>query len=240
MKLLAKSTFHNTTTAIIGILIAFLLLIAARNASAAPAFTNVNVFFEFNATAQDIGVQLFFDAGGWKNVSITGPDGKIFNVNGSGNLGLIGLTEASLESEEPSLGEVPLPQFLALFPEGKYKFSGETVDGQKMQRTDTLTHMIPDGANIVSPAEDAVVDPGDTIIDWIPVTTPAGIQIISYEVIVERDNPLRTYSVDVSPSVTEVHVPSEFLDPNTIYKFEVLAIEVSGNRTLTESTFQTP
>jgi hypothetical protein len=32
-------------------------------------------------------------------------------------------------------------------------------------------------------------------------------------------------------------VPSEFLEPNTKYKFEVLAIDAGGNQTLTERSF---
>jgi hypothetical protein len=34
-----------------------------------------------------------------------------------------------------------------------------------------------------------------------------------------------------------VTIPSEYFDPGTEYKLEVLAIEASGNQTLTEITF---
>ncbi len=34
-------------------------------------------------------------------------------------------------------------------------------------------------------------------------------------------------------------VPPEFMDPGTEYKYEVLAIEASGNQTITEREFET-
>jgi hypothetical protein len=43
------------------------------------------------------------------------------------------------------------------------------------------------------------------------------------------------------PNVTKVTVPPEFLEPNTDYKFEVLAIEAGGNQSITEGEpFSTP
>lgn len=77
------------------------------------------------------------------------------------------------------------------------------------------------------------------MIDWDAVVEPAGIQIDGYQVIVELEEPLRIFSVDLPASVTAVTVPAEFLEPGTDYKFEVLAITESGNQTITESTFAT-
>ena len=42
-----------------------------------------------------------------------------------------------------------------------------------------------------------------------------------------------------STSSTSVSVPPEFLEPDAEFKFEILAIEESGNQTITESTFFT-
>jgi hypothetical protein len=47
------------------------------------------------------------------------------------------------------------------------------------------------------------------------------------------------YSVHVPASVTSLRVPEEFLMDETPYKFEVLAIEESGNQTLSSSEFET-
>jgi hypothetical protein len=81
------------------------------------------------------------------------------------------------------------------------------------------------------------VDPTNTVISWVPVTTPAGIHIIRYQVVIEKGQ--RVFSVDVPATATSVTVPEEFLKPATRYKFEVLAKEVSGNQTITEGSFQT-
>jgi hypothetical protein len=40
-------------------------------------------------------------------------------------------------------------------------------------------------------------------------------------------------------SVTSIAVPDGFLEPGTAYKWEVLAIEESGNQTLSSGEFQT-
>ncbi len=68
------------------------------------------------------------------------------------------------------------------------------------------------------------------------------LEIVSYAVIVIREDvePKLEFTVTLPPTVTEVTVPSEFLLPGTEYKFEILAVEASGNQTLVESSFTTP
>ncbi|MDQ3086949.1 MAG: hypothetical protein M3Q67_09170, partial [Actinomycetota bacterium] len=46
-------------------------------------------------------------------------------------------------------------------------------------------------------------------------------------------------SIYVPRSVTSMAVPNGFLQPNTKYKWEVLAIERSGNQTLSSGSFRT-
>jgi hypothetical protein len=46
-------------------------------------------------------------------------------------------------------------------------------------------------------------------------------------------------SVYVPGSVTSLPVPDGFLEPHTAYKWEVLAIERSGNQTLSSGAFRT-
>ena len=48
-----------------------------------------------------------------------------------------------------------------------------------------------------------------------------------------------TFDVHVLPSLTALEVPSEFLEPNTPYELEVLALEKSGNQTITVIHFET-
>ena len=83
--------------------------------------------------------------------------------------------------------------------------------------------------------------PSGVTIKWQPVTTPAGIHIVAYEVFVVADESglgtaERTVDVTLPPTATRMAVPPEFLTPGG-YKTEVLAIERSGNQTLTEVAF---
>ena len=158
---------------------------------------------------------------------------------GRGSVRTQGLTELFFESGEPSLDDVPLDVFLARFPEGEYQFFGQTIEGETLASAATFTHAIPDGPVFVSPAEGAVVDLNDVIISWNPVPDPPGSKIVRYELIVEREDPLRVLSMTLSPTVTSVKVPPEFLIPGVEHNFEVLARETSGNQTLSSSFFET-
>lgn len=79
--------------------------------------------------------------------------------------------------------------------------------------------------------------PGSVVADWNAVPEPSGIDIVGYQAIVEREDPRRVFSVDLPVSVTSVTIPQEFMESGTKYKLEVLAIEASGNQTLTEIEF---
>ena len=135
---------------------------------------------------------------------------------------------------------IPLEQFKKLFPEGAYRFRGSTVDGTPVTASATLTHNFPDGPTIVSPAADTRVRPDRVVVEWAPVTTPAGIDIARYQVLVVQEEPvLRVFSADLPATATRLSVPAEFVQPRTEYKVEVLAIETGGNQTLTELNFRT-
>jgi hypothetical protein len=100
-----------------------------------------------------------------------------------------------------------------------------------------LTHDIPDGPQIVRPLDGQRVSRDAVVIAWTPVTTPAGIDVDGYQVVVTRERPLHVFTADLPPTARSMPVPAEFLQPNTEYKAEVLAVERSGNQTLTEVTF---
>jgi hypothetical protein len=163
----------------------------------------------------------------------------LLDVDVTGRAEDYGLTELFSESSEPPFEEFPLEQFKALFPEGAYTFRGTTIDGVPMTGTATLTHDFPDGPEILSPAADSKVPAGQVVVRWAPVTTPAGIDITGYQVLVVQEEPvLRVFSADLPATATKLSVPAEFVQPRTEYKVEVLAIEAGGNQTLTELTFR--
>lgn len=209
-------------------------------------FSATKILIEVNATDGDSGLQLFLDGVGWERVGVFDPHGeKIFRVRGKGSVGLQGVTELFFESAEPSFDDLPLDEFLERFPEGQYTFVGRSVDGDRLVSTAELTHNLPAGPVLISPEEDAVVATNAVIIMWEKVTSqftgdPLEGEIVGYQVLVEQEEPvLRVFSADVTADVTMVTVPPEFMLPGVEYKYEVLAIEESGNQTLSERAFST-
>lgn len=236
-----KSLLRMLPVFLVAVIALVLATQEARAGTEVFPFSVAKLFFERNATDEDVGIQFCLDGEGWQNAEIVSPDGrKIFEVRGKWVLRGLGLTEQCVESEEPSHADLPLEEFLALFPEGEYGFIGRTVEGDRLVGTATLTHVIPDAPVIITPGEGEEVDPDNTVIMWNLVPDPPGSAIVGYQVIVEREDPLRVFSVDLPPSATSVTVPSELLEPGTEYKVEVLAIETtSGNKTITEHSFVT-
>ncbi|HXV84525.1 MAG TPA: fibronectin type III domain-containing protein, partial [Candidatus Binatia bacterium] len=208
-------------------------------------FEVAKMIFEFNFTDNDLGVQVSLNGDPWKEVKIVGPDrSKIFEVKIGGSLKRFGFTELFSESNEPELDEVPFKDILALFPEGEYKFFGKTVEGEKLVGTAMLTHAIPDGPSMLL----AQVMNGDLVISWVAppaVSSLTGlpIDIVAYQVIVERaDNDQlgaapRIFDIKLPATETSVTVPPQFLESREEYEFEVLAIEIGGNQTISSSSF---
>ncbi|MHC4991943.1 MAG: fibronectin type III domain-containing protein [Planctomycetota bacterium] len=210
------------------------------SAGAALEFDDATMIIETNATDGDAGIQVFLDGDPWRRVRIKDPNGRrVLEISGQGELKGFGLTELFSESNEPSFGEMPFAELLEMFPEGEYRFVGRTTEGHKLVTKATFSHDVPDGPDILSPAEDEVVDPNSTVITWDGDVGPAGIVITGFQVVVEREDPLRVFSVTLPATATSVTVPAEFMEPATEYKVEVLAIAVNGNQTITEVPFET-
>jgi hypothetical protein len=216
-----------------------------RTSADAPApapFADARLKIEYNATDGDAGLQVFVDADAWRSLSITNPQGReVMRVGADDVIKDYGLTELFSESSEPPFTEFPFEEFKRLFPEGPYTFRGTTIDGGQLESVFRLTHRVPDGPDILSPAEDAVVSSEDMVVRWEPVTSPRGVSVVAYQVLVVADapargNPTRVLDVMLPASATRLEVPSEFLLPGG-YKTEVLAIEAGGNQTLTEVAF---
>ena len=203
--------------------------------------------FEINSTDRDGGVQVFIDAEEWKTMSIFDPAGnRIFSTQTSGRLARFGGSELFLESGEPPFAELPLRKLLKQWPAGVYRFRGTGADGQVFRGSARLTHRLPAGPMLVSPVESSAPqtteEHGDALAAGVSDAT--GSRIIGYQVLVERETDLKTLPVvtlDVMmpPTATRLRVPPGFLRPQTEYSWEVLAIEASGNQTLSSSTFTT-
>jgi hypothetical protein len=239
-------TRHRRTSFVVLLAMVAPLVIAPR--LWAIPFSQAKIIIEINATAGDGGIQISVDAVGWKRLEVFDPNGqKIFDVSGSGSVGMTGVTELFFESAEPSFEDLPLDQLLVRFQDGNYTFVGTTVDLKKLTGKATLKHNIPAGPQIVSPVASEALSPNlPVVIDWEPVTTPfpgtdLAVTIVGYQVIVERvsPQPLAVFSVNLPATVTQVTVPAEFLQASAEYNLEVLAIEASGNQTISEASFTT-
>jgi hypothetical protein len=145
------------------------------------------------------------------------------------------MTEMFFEGAEPSLDEFPLDDLLALFPEGQYEFEGSTVDNREIEAEATFSHAVPAGPDVSA----TLVGNDFLQISWSAVTTnPPGfpqrpLNIVGYQVIVE------SFMVTLPGSALSVTAPPEFVAALTsgMHQFEVLAIDQSGNQTITEGYF---
>jgi hypothetical protein len=227
---------------------------AAQEKGDIAPLKNAKLIIEHNATDQDTGFQGFIDGEGWESLTFTGPEGTVLTINGQGKLGELGLTELFFETVEPANVDVSIAEMLTVLPEGNYTIEGPAVEaGESKGQTEGiawLTHNIPSGPVLLSPQEEAVVSANDAlVVSWSPVTKTidgSEVNIIAYQLIIEKDEEPHPHMIGKSglsmylpASVTSIPVPKEFLEPETAYNWEVLAIEESGNQTLSSSSFST-
>ncbi len=218
--------------------LAFLPSASAQATGVTRPFKAADLKVEINATDGDAGLQIFLDDDAWKHITIINPAGQVMiDMSATGPLKDYGLTELFSESSEPPFDEFPLADFKRLFPEGNYLFLGQLIDGTLLRSEVPLTHDFPSGPIIVAPR--ATVQSNEpVVVRWLPVVTPPTVNIVGYQVlVVDEGTTTRTLSVDLPATARKLTVPPEFLQSGTEYKVEVLAIETSGNQTLSERSF---
>lgn len=216
------------------------------------------LYVEYNSTAGDLGIHGFFDDHGWSTLCVYDPAGSLMlAVTPQGELGRLGLSGVFFEGREPELEEFGPDELIAAFPEGEYTVRGMNVDGTVLAGTALFTHDVPNPPVITGPAlaedeesaGDAVMPATGMVITWDDVThTIYGdpVTIVGYEVIVTKEGaeaphgfsqPI--FDVHVAADRNSVTISPEFLEPGALYQVEVLALEVSGNQTITEGYFVT-
>lgn len=220
-------------------ILAFLPSASAQAPDVTRPFKAADLKVEINATDGDAGLQIFLDDDAWKRITIINPAGQVMvDVSATGPLKDYGLTELFSESSEPPFDQFPLAEFKKLFPEGTYLFLGQLIDGTLLRSEVPLTHAFPSGPIIIAPRGGTVQPTEPLIVRWLPVVTPPAVNIVGYQVlVVEEGTTTRTLSADLPAGAGKLTVPPEFLQPGTEYKVEVLAIETSGNQTLSERSF---
>jgi len=254
--------------AVAGLALAAAAPIPALAAQPVP-FKLTNIHFETNASACDMGIQISFDTDGITEGSVEGPNDQVVYSFRSvdGMEGTHDQTEGFQERVEPpiidletalgcepSADAISLTELFTAWPAGTYDFEGES-GGVEFEGEAKLTHKIPAGPRITAP-EDGDVVPHDAplLIRWEKVTGPilrslGPVEIVGYHVVVVDvtvpvlpPGKLKTsLDADLSKMETSFLVPKQYLEPNRIYEFEVLATERGGNQTITEGgVFCTP
>ena len=127
-----------------------------------------------------------------------------------------------------------------------------------MRRNQPVTTDIPCPVRVLTPQPDEPVDVSEVVVSWRAApgiynpdtrrcNTARDVGLVGYQLIVEVVNEARGFArqlaVDLPPGQRQLHVPLGFLQqgaqlPGTELKLEVLAIEDSGNRTITEGEFE--
>ncbi len=196
-------------------------------------FEQHDLYIEYNATDGDAGLQLGADAENWKRFTLLDTKGNVLiDVHARGRLRRpFGLSELFLEASEPSFRKVPFRTFKERFPKGRYRFRGVAGNGRRLVGSDRLSFVVPRAPNVTFPTKGALVTPDGFKVTWEPVTRPAGVKIVTYQVIVNQGD--RELSMYLPPSATSATIPGEFLEPGTKTGGEVLAREKSGNQTIT-------
>jgi hypothetical protein len=216
------------------------------------------LIIEFNSTDDDIGVHGAFDDHGWKILCVFDPSGRlVLEVGPQGQLRDLTMAGIFFESREPPSSEFSFADLKTAFPEGQYAVRAESFDGTILVGNALFTHAVPAPPKITSPA--IAAEPRETrknpvsrdnlVIGWDQVRKTVDgepVNITGYEVIVTKeveDDPhgfsRPTYDVHVPPTVNSLSVPAEFLEAGTVYELEVLALEVSGNQTISVGFFKT-
>ena len=240
------------------------LAAAATPATAAQPvpFKQTNIHFETNASACDMGIQMSFDTDGVTVGSVESPYGQeVFRFGAVlGQEGTHDITETFQERVEPPISDlasalgcepsedaISLTELLSNWPAGWYEFDGES-GRTEFEGKAKLTHKVPAGPEITAPDDgDVVPHDANLLIRWNKVTAPilpflGPVEIVGYHVlVVDVTNPVLapgktkiSFDADVSKSETTFLVPKQYLEPNRIYEFEVLATEKGGNQTITE------
>jgi hypothetical protein len=229
--------------------------------SSRPRTTQIataKLIIEYNSTDDDIGVHGAFDDHGWKTLCVYAPSGQaVLEVGPQGQLRDLTMAGIFFESREPPRSEFSFADLQAAFPEGEYSVTGESFDGTTLVGSATFTHDVPAPPTITSPeladdprgAKKNPLPAEELVVGWDQVTETVDggpVDITGYEVIVTKefhDDPngfsRPIYDVHVPPTLDALSVPAEFLEADTVYELEVLALEVSGNQTISVGFFKT-
>ena len=192
-----------------------------QKAANCQGFDTLAMHLERNVTDEDGEVVLLAKtvSEGLRSLNIIAPGGRElaeFEMSRK----TIGIREFILESPEPAdLGEV-----LKSYPAGAYQIRGRTISGVCIKGSATLSHTEVQVTEIVSPAEDDVVDLNNFVITWLAV--PAAV---SYIIAIDNETTGTTLNAESPSSATSFAVPADWLEPDNEYTVSVAVKIANGN-----------
>jgi hypothetical protein len=209
------------------------------------------LIIEYNATDRDIGVHGAFDSDGWAKLCVFDPKGRlVLKVAPKSQLKDLTMGGIFFESREPPIPRFTFRDLKRMFPEGRYRVKGVTFQGRKLVGSAKFTHDVPRRPRVTAPRDGVTVDRANVVVRWRDVTRTIDgkpVDITGYQVIVTKEQPEArhsfarplVYDVHVSANRNSLRVPAEFFRPGSEYELEVLALEQSGNQTISVSFFET-
>ncbi len=240
--------------------IAVLLVVAAMPVAAGEdeeecGFADAVIFFELNNTDGDLGIHALIDGDPWKLLQIESPDEqKKLKIGTRGSLRAHGLTELFFESAEPTFDELPPERFFRRFQEGYWEVEGVTIEGEEIECSTFLSHVIPaapegievNGEEVPEDCEEGPVPSVDgsngLLITWDEVEDnhpelgkDGEVEVELYQVVLELEE--ADITVDVSAETTELLIAPGLYSPGEQIKVEILVREETGNQSATESCF---
>lgn len=220
------------------------------------SISEARLYVEYNSTDEDLGVHGYLGADGWSELCVYNPSGELMlAVKPQAQLKAVTMASIFFEGREPSIDEFSFEE-LKSFPEGQYEVHALSHDGTSVVGVASFSRNVPAPPTLVYPkmaeeeaAGEVVVPTDGLVIQWEDVTETidgGSLTITGYEVIitkVEHEDPngfsRPMYDVHVGPEQNSLGVPADFLEPETFYELEILALEQSGNQTITVSFFTT-
>ena len=127
-------------------------------------FAIADIYVEVNATDGDTEIVMIAKGGdnGFKSFRVKSPDGRNVIDAESKVRSVMGRRELAYESPEPAGDAI-----LASCPEGLYKFSGTTHEGQEFMSEDVLSDELPAATIVATPTENSVVPVESVVIECL-------------------------------------------------------------------------
>jgi hypothetical protein len=196
-------------------------------------FESIEMFVEQNATDGDTEVVISVTGGddGFRLFNVRSPEGRVVVATYSLDPTIGGQRELAFESPEP-----PGAAILASYPEGIYRFYGETHRRERFAGEASLSHVLPPAPVILSPQEGASVATGPLLIQWSALT---GVAQIIVELENESVDPEQSIQFNLPPAATSFEIPAAMLTAGSSYQLGIGSVSNNGNRVFVEVVFET-